>query len=264
MNEMDFRHYDPALGRFNVIDPMAEKRNWLNPYNFVQNNPILRIDPTGLLDDYGYDTETGDITLIRKTDDATDKLVDSKTNETISSEVEKGVLKDGQNIKKNGLQTSQVSAGGKLAVDISMHTNEEVVSVVYQNDTGDRFLEVRPFDNNSITRNEEGKVTAMNAGTSQEIKSSFTSSDGSFTGKPIYSIHTHPGHPDGLDYIGSPDPSNSDVQIAIQNKAVNGVDVPYYIIGSKTSNKWGKASNRTRYGADGKVRTVQPPKKKKN
>ena len=245
------------------ITPMAEERDWLSTYNFAQNNPILRFDPTGLLDDYGYDTETGDINLIKKTNDATDKLIDSKTNETISSNVSKGVLKDGQNIKKNGLQTSQVGAGGKLVVDISMHTNEEVVTVVYENDGGDRYLEVRPFDNNTVTRNKEGKVTAMNAGTSQEIKPSFTSSDNSFTGKPIYSIHTHPGHPDGLKNIGSPNPSNSDVNIAIQNKSINKVNIPYYIIGSKTSNRWGKSSNRTRYSADGKVRTVQPKKKNK-
>ncbi|WP_167342232.1 RHS repeat-associated core domain-containing protein [Nonlabens sp. SY33080] len=51
--EMDWKSYDPALGRFITIDPMAEERNWLTPYNFVQNNPILRVDPSGLLDDDG-------------------------------------------------------------------------------------------------------------------------------------------------------------------------------------------------------------------
>ncbi|MDA9339744.1 hypothetical protein N9Q68_02100, partial [Polaribacter sp.] len=95
MNEMDFRHYDPALGRFNVIDPMAEKRNWLNPYNFVQNNPILRIDPTGLLDTYGLG-EDGDIRKIDDTkyyDDAgneIDKLVADKNGKSI--DVADGVL----------------------------------------------------------------------------------------------------------------------------------------------------------------------------
>ncbi|MGK7390101.1 MAG: DUF6443 domain-containing protein [Candidatus Cyclobacteriaceae bacterium M2_1C_046] len=46
------RYYDPAIARFINVDPLAFKRNWLTPYNYVQNNPILRIDPTGALDDY--------------------------------------------------------------------------------------------------------------------------------------------------------------------------------------------------------------------
>ena len=32
------------------VDPLAHERSWLTPYNFVSNNPVLRIDPTGMLD----------------------------------------------------------------------------------------------------------------------------------------------------------------------------------------------------------------------
>lgn len=52
LDNIDFgaRHYSFQIGRWNSIDPLISKREWLSPYNFVQNNPILRNDPTGMLD----------------------------------------------------------------------------------------------------------------------------------------------------------------------------------------------------------------------
>ena len=46
------RFYDPAIARWNTVDPLAHLREWVSPYNFVQNNPIKRIDPNGMLDDW--------------------------------------------------------------------------------------------------------------------------------------------------------------------------------------------------------------------
>ncbi len=48
VSEMTFRQYDPAIGRFNVIDAAAElAQNW-TPYRFGFNNPVLFSDPSGL------------------------------------------------------------------------------------------------------------------------------------------------------------------------------------------------------------------------
>ena len=44
------RFYDPALARFHCLDALAEKLPSWTPYNYVRNNPILRIDPNGKWD----------------------------------------------------------------------------------------------------------------------------------------------------------------------------------------------------------------------
>ena len=43
-----FRMYDPAIGRFTQIDPMADFFTGINPYSFAFDNPVLFGDPDGL------------------------------------------------------------------------------------------------------------------------------------------------------------------------------------------------------------------------
>ncbi|WP_236264234.1 RHS repeat domain-containing protein [Dysgonomonas sp. Marseille-P4677] len=42
------RYYESAVGRFTSVDPMAEMYSSISPYAYVANNPIRRVDPTGM------------------------------------------------------------------------------------------------------------------------------------------------------------------------------------------------------------------------
>ena len=41
------RHYDAALGRWFVVDPLAEKYYVTSAYGYCLNNPVKYVDPTG-------------------------------------------------------------------------------------------------------------------------------------------------------------------------------------------------------------------------
>jgi RHS repeat-associated protein len=58
LNQYDYgaRFYDPLIGRWNGLDPLAEKYDWASPYKYAGNNPVNVTDPNGMIevqDSYG-------------------------------------------------------------------------------------------------------------------------------------------------------------------------------------------------------------------
>ena len=63
------RYYDPRISLWHGVDPLADMRPGHTPYNYVQNNPITRIDPDGALDTDYLNSETGETVHIEDSKD---------------------------------------------------------------------------------------------------------------------------------------------------------------------------------------------------
>lgn len=88
---MDWRQYDPAIGRFVGIDKLADSFVENTPYHYGYNNPILYLDPTGLFGDY-YN-ESGEYL-------GTDGIDDKKVYQTTDTAWEDNV--EGESVTKFG------------------------------------------------------------------------------------------------------------------------------------------------------------------
>ncbi len=208
------RYYKPPV--FTSRDPLMSEKPWLTPYHYCSNNPVGRVDPSGMMDDdYQLNSKTGSLVFVKKTDDKVDKIyVDDQKESSYS--VSKGILKGeriGDDISKKGfIVKGEKSADRKEGIDlmafISFTCDIELSAWGYADLKGKKVLDVARWDENTFNK----------------AKNQFAYS-GAFDGKGTreYHVHTHPGHAPYNDGYGYGKPSKTDYEGAT-------LPTKYYII----------------------------------
>lgn len=163
----------------------------MNPYNYVQNNPMNRFDPNGLTD-YTLDKKNGDVKKVADTKDATDRIVQTRKDGSIKRKgegflgglvreskrgeaktavggIEKGILKDGQNFR-NKDEVISVGGEGQASVDgvksftlkLSEYVGKEIRGYSYSSDASGNATDMvlGKYKNNDLT-NSYGSPTEL-------------------------------------------------------------------------------------------------------
>nr|WP_221405080.1 RHS repeat-associated core domain-containing protein [Apibacter adventoris] len=151
------RYYNPRESIFLSVDPLFEET--MTPYQYTYQNPIKFTDPTGM-EGEGVDNDyklgsDGKITLDKVTNDESDRLI-AENGDVISSNIRKGILSDGINIAKDGLQIENANditniRLGSFLLDLSMYEQKEISWGLYN--LGDKhvsIINILPYENNTV------------------------------------------------------------------------------------------------------------------
>lgn len=182
-DEVISRMYDPALGRFWQIDPVAGKFTGITPYNYCANNPVLLTDPTGA-------------------DWAIDIVKDKKGNWQVSITFTGAVLNSASDrkninttnyIKQQREQFTKIFGGERNGVNVSVNFNVRSIDSKKDLKSNEHLIEIKDRSNFA----EDVGGNARLGGKHISMNEKFIGDDGSSIGD-VRDVSHEAGHTAGL------------------------------------------------------------------